>query len=411
MLMIVRLMSGFQKSLYEILKLKVEMLCNGLEIEESTIEKIKEKGIQFDFGRKGGAGPAGGRYFKFPNGSIVNTPLYHAPSPYSRFKIADISESFQVKLQKLSNKESKNDNKIHNGPQLEISEPLPPIKLIPTPKFYQHNSTEGIPFKKIALMHGDSTMATTVNQRCKYWTGNQQCKFCGIELSLKSGATIEQKTSAQLVETITSARRENPTFASHITLTIGTQPSKDKGMAHYEQIVTDLRKNFHDLQIHIQIEPMQDTSWYERLKQAGADTVGIHLEILNDEIRNNICPGKSKITKDIYFQHWKEALRVFGPDQVSTFIITGFEPDLTGFLTELEQVIKLGVVPLITPVRIISGTQMEPRYSNPVEFLKIIEFAAEKCREYGVNPLKNKAGCIRCGGCSPILDAYRYFSP
>ena len=27
-------------------------------------------------------------------------------------------------------------------------------------------------------------------------------------------------------------------------------------------------------------------------------------------------------------------------------------------------------------------------------------------REYGVNPLENKAGCVRCGGCSAIKEAY-----
>ncbi|MHA1350120.1 MAG: hypothetical protein ACTSPZ_04690 [Promethearchaeota archaeon] len=33
--------------------------------------------------------------------------------------------------------------------------------------------------------------------------------------------------------------------------------------------------------------------------------------------------------------------------------------------------------------------------------------AAKLMKEYGVNPLKSKAGCVRCGGCSSINDSYK----
>ncbi|MHA1777043.1 MAG: radical SAM protein [Promethearchaeota archaeon] len=405
-----------KEDLLEIFKMKTEMLCNGLQITEQTIEKIRAKGIKFDFGRRGGAGPAGGRYFKFINGSIVNTPLYHAPSAYSRWEIADISEDLKVQLVKRKEplefdpKISSPSSEYKKQIQLEISEPWPSIKLIPTPEYYTINSSSGILLKKIALLHGDETIASTIQQKCCYWRGGQQCKFCGIELSLKSGATIEQKSTDQLIEAIKSAQNENPNYAKHITLTIGTQPTKDKGMAIFEKTVSQLKAVFPDLQIHIQIEPMQDIGWYRRLKNAGTDTIGIHLEILDDEIRKEICPGKSKISKEIYFHHWKEAINVFDQNQVSSFIITGFEPDLDRFLHELEKVIKIGVVPLITPVRIIPGTNLGDHYTHPDDFFKIVDFAAKKCLQYGVNPLKHKAGCIRCGGCSPLLDAYRYLT-
>jgi hypothetical protein len=32
--------------------------------------------------------------------------------------------------------------------------------------------------------------------------------------------------------------------------------------------------------------------------------------------------------------------------------------------------------------------------------------AAKLMKEYGVNPLENRAGCVRCGGCSAINEAY-----
>ncbi|WP_457558976.1 radical SAM protein [Candidatus Harpocratesius sp.] len=390
-----------------ILELKADMLCNGLEISDETINRIRARGISFDFGRKGGAGPAGGRYFKFSNGTIVNTPLYHSPSIYSTFKIQDIkksSQNLEVILERKPLKKNKRSLKIYSD--FDNSNSFPKIELIPTPNFYTLRNSEGILFKKIAIMHGNHTFATTVHQRCRYWRGNQQCKFCGVELSLAQNATIEFKSAEQIIETIIIAKKENPEFVHHITLTIGTQPEPDKGMHIYQAIVQKIHQQFPKIPIHIQIEPMQDLKWYQILKDVGTNTIGIHLEILDDVVRRKMCPGKSKITKDIYYKHWKEAVRVFGPNQVSTFIITGFENNVNKFKQELDKILQIGVLPVITPVRIIPGTNLEPHQTDVNNFLEILRFAAKKCIEYNLDPRKNVAGCIRCGGCSPLIDAY-----
>ena len=44
------------------LELKTEILCKGLYLDKKLINHYKEQGIEIDFGRKGGAGPLGGRY-------------------------------------------------------------------------------------------------------------------------------------------------------------------------------------------------------------------------------------------------------------------------------------------------------------------------------------------------------------
>ena len=38
--------------------------------------------------------------------------------------------------------------------------------------------------------------------------------------------------------------------------------------------------------------------------------------------------------------------------------------------------------------------------------VEIYSKAAQLMKEYGVNPLKSKAGCVRCGGCSAINEAF-----
>ncbi|MHA1618012.1 MAG: radical SAM protein [Promethearchaeota archaeon] len=399
------------KQLAEILRFKVILLSEGLEVSDDVIQATQKAGIQFDMGRQGGAGPAGGRIFKFSNGSIVNTPLYRAPYERTTYRLRSIGPTYEVQLErkdmgKVSISEETKNTKESEDP-IHTSVNHPKITLIPTPKFYGLNNEDGISYKKIALMHGDEALATTINQRCRYWKGDQQCKFCGLELSLQSDATIEVKSGKQLVDTIRIAREEDPNYAKHLTLTIGTTPTKDKGMQEYLEVISTIRQTYPKIPIHIQIEPMTDMTWYQRIKDAGANTIGIHLEILNDEVRSKICPGKAHISKDTYYQHWDHAISVFGKNQVSTFILTGFYKNLTQFKQQLREALFHGVLPVITPARHLNGTSLPTTYTSAADFLEILQYSAQLCHEFGSDPTANKAGCIKCGGCSPLIDAYR----
>ncbi len=371
----------------------MELLCNGVIIKEETLDRLKNEGHIFNFGRKGGAGPAGGRYFRFFNGSIANVPIYIDKQPNSNLVIEDIDGNNNVKL------------KVKEGSNV----PPFPLQLIPVPDFYSLKNSEEIPFQKIALMHGNRTLATTINQRCRYWRSNQQCKFCALEFSLSTGATIEQKSGEQMVEVIRTAREENKDFAEHLTLTIGTTENPDKGMSEYLEVIRDIRKSYPSIPIHIQIEPMQDLSWYSKIHAVGANTIGIHLEILDPEKRKEICPGKYFISFTTYIEHWKKAIEFFGKNQVSTFILTGFDrPDKeSDFREKLEEIVKIGVLPLITPVRYLTGVDYKIPNTSSQYFYDLIIHAAKLCEKYGLDPTKNQAGCIRCGGCSALTDAFK----
>ena len=145
--------------------------------------------------------------------------------------------------------------------ELEDSSQLLPsisLRLIPIPNFYSQLSRDGIPLQKIALMHGDRTLATTINQRCIFWRTGSQCRFCAIEISLNAGSTIERKTADQIIDVIEQARLENPSFASHLTLTIGSQASEFDTIQSYIPLVKKIKQRFPTLPIHVQCEPVKD---------------------------------------------------------------------------------------------------------------------------------------------------------
>ncbi|MFX1591353.1 MAG: radical SAM protein [Promethearchaeota archaeon] len=367
------------------LKQKTELLCKGLYLDKDLITHYKEQGIEIDFGRKGGAGPLGGRYFILEDDkTLVNVALWDNKEKFSLILGEKKGNFFEVY--------DNNNNRFFGN-----------LRLVDNPKFYGLKTSDGIDMKKIALVHGVDCLASTIYQKCVYWACGEPCKFCGIELSLQYDTTIEEKTGKQMSEVITAAKKEGR--CSHMTLTSGTDENIDKGANRYIKFLKRVKKDHPDIPLHVQIEALEDLSYINKLNEAGADTIGIHIEILNERLRKDITPGKFSISYGLYEQNWKYALEVFGENQVSSYILTGFGESISNFINDIEKVISIGVIPYITPVRSIPGKKNLP-ITNHIELLKIYKKAAKLMKEYGVNPLKNKAGCIKCGGCSAIKEAY-----
>lgn len=373
--------------IHSILNKKTELLCKGLYLDENMMEYYRSEGIQVHV-RKGGAGPSGGKYFLLEdNETLVNVALWNDPKRTNLVLKEKRDGLFQVY------------DKYDKGHFCDL-------KLIDAPKFYEEETTDGIQMKKIALVHGTDCLASTIYQKCRYWACGQACIFCAIELSLDEGATILEKTPEQMVEVVSAARSENR--CSHMTLTSGTTLEDDKGVRRYIDMVSKLKEKHSDIPLHVQIEPTDDMAHLEALKEAGADTIGIHLEVLDPVMRMIITPGKSKIPIEQYETFWTHAVELFGKNQVDTFILTGFGESRYDFIEDLSMVIEHGVIPYITPVRAVptkKGSEMPTMNHNAL--LEIYSNAARMMKEHGINPLENKAGCVRCGGCSAITEAYK----
>ncbi|MFO7796632.1 MAG: radical SAM protein [Promethearchaeia archaeon] len=373
-----------------ILRKKTELLCKGLYLDQDLINYYKKQGIDLDFGRKGGAGPLGGRYFLLEDKeTLVNVALWDNPEKSNLILTRKNGDFFEV---------------LNRNTQKHYAS----VILIENPKYYasEYKTSDGIPMKKIALVHGIDCLATTVYQKCKYWACGEACKFCGIELSLKYDTTTIEKTAQQISEVITVAKKEGR--CSHMTLTSGTEDKEDKGAMRYMNILTGIKNRHPDIPLHIQIEPMKDLEYIKKLKNSGADTIGIHIELLDETLREEITPGKYRIPYKCFLDNWKYAVKIFGENQVETFILTGFGGSDKIFKKRIKEIIKLGVIPFITPVRAIPSKKKGTPPTNYKELVKIYQWVSKLMLRYKLNPLKNKAGCVRCGGCSAISEYYKF---
>jgi hypothetical protein len=140
--------------------------------------------------------------------------------------------------------------------------------------------------------------------------------------------------------------------------------------------------------------------------------VGIHLEIYDDALRKQYCPGKYAHASFLdYYTAWKNAVRIFGKGQVSTFILLGLGETPEQLHQGFKTTIQVGVIPVPVPYRPNPGSQMEghiPDYVDNVD--EIIENyldCAKLLLEHDLDPNMHRAGCIRCTGCTALTEAYQ----
>lgn len=356
----------------DLLGLKVELLCNGARL-----------GTTIDRGRKAGAGPSGGRYILLPNGSGVNLAFWGNFVKKSMWEITKENKDYFLHR-------SNEDEKI-------------PIKMVHNPNFYNEKTSDGIPMGKVALLHGTDCLATTVYQRCTYWNTGKKCKFCGIELSLESQATISVKKPCQFREVVEAAVKED--VCNHITLTTGTTETPDRGSKLLTEIVKEV-KACREIPIHVQVEPPKSNQYLDMLANAGADTIGVHIESFDPAVLKEICSGKAETTLERYFETWKHSVELFGENQVSSFIIAGLGESDDSILKGAEKLAEIGAIPYLVPLRPIIGTEFEDRPPpRPSRMISLYKRIAKILETYGLDPAKNKAGCVRCGCCSAINEA------
>jgi len=351
---------------------KTELLCLGVKSEVSF------KGIRLI-----GAGPVGGKYFLMPNDSCVDVPIQSLFATKSSLTL--ISQNGEYKVLK-------------NG------EFYMNLKEIPEPAFYRKTTIDGVPMCKIALLHGKDCLASTVYSKCIYWNTKRQCKFCGIELwRHKLDQPIIEKKPEQLSEVAEVAFKE--AAAKHMTLTTGSLSTSDKGAILLAEIVRAIKERV-NIPVHVQLEPPKNLKFLEHLFHAGVDTVGLHAESFDKKVLAKICPAKTQLDK--YFLAWKEAVKLFGEGQVSSFIIAGLGESDPSILHGAEALALRGVFPYLLPLRPIMGTELERKVPpSPTRMIRLYLEVCEILRKYGLDSSTSKAGCVRCGACSALSDFQR----
>jgi radical SAM protein (TIGR04043 family) len=335
-------------------------------------------------GRRGGAGPSDHKAIRVA-GQTIMVPIYTAAASASPFSAAAPGPQGVATL-------------------LRDGDEVGRIVFPRQPRFYGLQTLDGIPYWKIALLHGEDVLATTVLQTCiRYADRRTACQFCAIGQSLDAGRTIAHKTPEQLAEVARMAVLLDG--VKHMVLTTGTPNVVDRGAAVLCDSAFAIKAAV-DLPIQVQCEPPRDPIWFQRLKAAGADSLGMHIEAATQATRARIMPGKATVSLDRYMEAFVHAVPVFGRGQVSTYILAGLGDTPDEIVRLCERLIGLGVLPFVVPFVPITGTPLALHPSPSPSFMhQVLAPLGAMLRAAELRSADAKAGCSRCGACSS-LSAY-----
>jgi radical SAM protein (TIGR04043 family) len=328
--------------------------------------------------RTGGAGPAdaGMLYIEGVAATVPTSAGYVAESPYV-----------------LRGEDDGGWAVYRDGDRLASASPAAP------PRFYGLATADGVPYWQIALLHLDS-LASTVLQTCAYWGTADQCRFCGIGVTLAAGRTVAKKTPAMLAEVARAAKELDG--AVDATLTTGSTATPDRGAMYVGRCGAAV-KEAAGLPVQVQFEPPSDLDVIDRVADLGIDSVGIHVESFDPAVLARVAPGKARWGIEAYFAAWERAVAAFGPGQVSTYVILGMGEDLEVTVEGCRRAIDLGVYPFVVPLRPVPGSLMEDFRPPPREVVESVyrrlvpQLLARRLTSAGV-----VAGCARCQACSGL---------
>ncbi|MFP4133307.1 MAG: MSMEG_0568 family radical SAM protein [Halothece sp.] len=354
--------------------------------KQRLITELQSQGLQLqDYsasnpGRKGGAGPSDHRAITV-EGTTVMVPVYNTTatqSPYT-VQIEDEARAYLYRNQ----------------------DAIAPISLPHSPQFYQLTTAEGIPYWKIALLHSQDVLATTVLQTCmRYRDQATACQFCAIERSLEADRTIAQKTPEQLAEVAAAAVHLDG--VKQMIMTTGTPNKRDRGAAYLTECAKAIKAQV-NLPIQAQCEPPDDFAWFDTMKAAGIDSLGMHLEAVDPEVRTKIMPGKAEVPVSYYYQAFAAAVNVFGWGEVSTYLLAGLGDSLETLVMACEKLIDLGVYPFVVPFVPISNTPLADYRAPDTAFMyALYQEVGQLLKQAGMSSANLKAGCAKCGACSAL---------
>lgn len=250
----------------------------------------------------------------------------------------------------------------------------------------------------LARPHSNHVISLWPSLVCCYDRPGKKCKFCSIK-------TTDNQTIVPAEEVIEGLRALfEKTDKYSINLGGGTYQNPDYMADYLAQIVCGVR-TFTNTPISIEMAPPSDLNKIKALKEAGASSLIMNLEIADPELRKTVCPGKSAITYDHYYESYRYAVEVFGRGRISCVLIAGIQPK-EQIVAECEKLTDIGVIPTIIPFKAMDDCEYRNIPNCPAEdLLWISERVGEILRSKGLSP-KMQEGCTKCGGCSLETNYY-----
>lgn len=227
---------------------------------------------------------------------------------------------------------------------------------------------------------------------CDYGSEDIRCKFCSL-CSSDLHDSVPPPIIGKMVKKATSYNKDY-----EINLSGGTCNQPDKSADYLASVCSEIRK-YSNNYISVELAPPDSLYYIQKLYDNGASSIIMNLEIYDDKLRRKICPGKSTITKERYYEAFKESVNIFGRGKVSSVLLAGIQKE-EDIKEASMKMVSIGVIPTIIPFKPLDNCLMKNwEVTDPEQLLRISDFISEKLIVNNLVPHEQK-GCTNCGGCS-----------
>lgn len=328
-------------------ELKIMLLSHGIRISKDAIKKLNERG--------------GVNYEEFEAIDLLIEDNIYINVPY-KTKFSSLSP-FHIEIEK--------DGKFY----LEYFYKKLTIAQIRTiNKLDFRISKNGFRYDDFTYL-GNDRLRIYHRNGCDFKTMGKGCKFCDIEKSEKPLPMEDIKEAIDSYANHTSIRH----------FMIGGGSDRIDSDFHRILQIAKYLKLKSNKPINVMSLPPLDTDILYTFKANGVTEVTFNLEVFDRELAQKYMPGKGALTLNVYDNAFKKAVELWGKTgNVRTVFIVGLESEHT-LLDGIKHVCALGVSPILSLLKGISGTPME-HFLPPSDqqILEIYYQVQEICRIYGV---------------------------
>jgi biotin synthase-like enzyme len=224
--------------------------------------------------------------------------------------------------------------------------------------------------KKVASMRGDCGLRVCFDNACTYFAKGEQCKFCNIVPARQRNRdhVVTIKEAEDIYDVVKEAIIDNP-VCSHLAMTAGA--AKDDGLGNLPEILERLKPLLAEKYFPIvtAITATRNKEETELLCSTGISSVAFNLEIWDQKLFHEICPGKTRrIGRDRWIESLKEARDLLKPARALSSFVVGLEP-AESVLQGIDYLSSEGIWPIMSPFIPMVGTEYEGRKSQSTDWV------------------------------------------
>jgi len=235
-------------------------------------------------------------------------------------------------------------------------QPVTEVDFPPTTCFYDQHTRGGFPFRMMAVLQGVDVVSFPYLWPCQFALGGQPCHFCyqgNMTLDMRrAGQPLPPIASPEdVAEAVEYGLREDG--IRDVQLTGGSEVDSACGEV---PLVVDILAAIDRTaglanvpgEIYVYTSAPKDPAAADALFAAGVDRVAYDLNVWDEAIWEQACPGIFRhIGRQQQLRALEYAARRHGPNKVCSAFVIGLEP-LESLLAGADYVAQRGIVPLFS---------------------------------------------------------------